>query len=83
MAKRMQLDFNVAGPSTVDENGQPRPCVMGTEWVNTDTLATLDKIGIAPTDPWGKPLPVSDSRSSDTTAPAGAADQTAQPDTEG
>jgi len=58
VAKRMQLDFTAPGPSAVDENGQPRPCVMGREWVNADTLATLDRIGIAPTDPWGGPLPV-------------------------
>ncbi|MFQ5478438.1 MAG: hypothetical protein ACE5E4_07470 [Candidatus Binatia bacterium] len=56
MAKRLQLNFRKAVPSRVEEDGQPRPCAMGTGWVNPDTLATLAKCDIPRTDPWGRPL---------------------------
>ena len=40
----------------VDEDGQPRPCASGVGELNADTSATLAKLDIAPTDPWGRPL---------------------------
>ncbi len=56
MAKRLQVDFRKPGPTMVDENGQPRPCASGMGELNADTKATLDKLGIERTDPWGRPL---------------------------
>ncbi len=57
MSKRLQLDFGKPVVGHIDEEGQARPCAMGVGWVNEDTLATLKKRAIAPTDPKGRPLP--------------------------
>ena len=56
MAKRLQVHFGKPGPTMVDEDGQPRPCASGVGELNADTSATLAKLVIAPTDPWGRPL---------------------------
>ena len=56
----MMLDFSKGAYPAYDlepENGVPVPCALGLEWVNEDTLATLQRIRIPLTDPWGKPLP--------------------------
>mgnify|MGYP000045518280 CR=1 FL=1 len=39
------------------EDGIPVPCVQNQPWVNEDTLATLARLRIPRTDPWGRPLP--------------------------
>ncbi len=52
----MQLDFSQPGATEVDEDGQARPGALGVGWVNPDTTKTLDKLSIARTDPWGRPL---------------------------
>ncbi len=56
MAKRLQVNFAKPRVTRVEENGQPRPCATGVVWVNDDTLATLDRLDIRPTDAKGKPL---------------------------
>ncbi len=56
MAKRLQLNFHQTGPTMVDENGQPRPCAMGVQWVNEHTLETLRKVSIERTDAKGQPI---------------------------
>jgi hypothetical protein len=40
----------------VAENGKPVPCALGQPWVNEDTQATLARLRIPRTDPWGRPL---------------------------
>lgn len=40
-----------------DESGRPVPCALGQPWVNEDTQATLERLRIPRTDPWGRPLP--------------------------
>jgi hypothetical protein len=57
VAKRLQLNFAKPVKSEIDENGQPRPCAMGREWVNDDTMKTLAKRHIPRTDAKGNPLP--------------------------
>ena len=64
MPKRMLLQFGERGfPSfdCVDEQGMPQPCALGVPWVNEDTLRTLARLRIPRTDPWGRPLPESES----------------------
>lgn len=39
------------------EDGRPVPCALGRPWVNPDTQATLARLRIPRTDPWGNPLP--------------------------
>jgi hypothetical protein len=41
----------------VPEDGKPVPCALGQPWVNDDTQATLQRVRIPRTDPWGRPLP--------------------------
>jgi hypothetical protein len=56
----MSLDYGQTGYPAYDEvpeNGKPVPCALGRPWVNQDTQATLAKLRIPRTDPWGKPLP--------------------------
>ena len=55
----MSLDYGQTGYpaySKEAEDGRPVPCALGRPWVNADTQATLDKMRIPRTDPWGKPL---------------------------
>ena len=40
----------------VEEDGQPRPCASGVGGLNPDTRATIEKLSIEDTDPWGRPL---------------------------
>jgi len=64
VAKRMLLQFKKGGfPAYdwVDEQGMPQPCALGVPWVNEDTLRTLARLRIPRTDPWGRPLPESES----------------------
>jgi hypothetical protein len=59
MAKRMMVDFQRQGfPQFVpeEEDGMAKPCAVGIEWVNPDTLRTIDKLGIKRTGPHGEPL---------------------------
>ena len=56
----MSLDYQKGGfPAyeQVAENGKPVPCALGQPWVNDDTQATLRRLHIPRTDPWGRPLP--------------------------
>jgi len=56
----MSLDYGQTGyPAYTEESedGRPVPCALGRPWVNAETLATLEKMRIPRTDPWGKPLP--------------------------
>jgi hypothetical protein len=56
----MLLHYQKGGLAAVeaaDEEGKPTPCALGQPWVNEDTLATLQKVRIPRTDPWGRPLP--------------------------
>jgi hypothetical protein len=59
MGKRLVTSFSRQGfPSheAIDEEGQAKPCVYGTAWVNADTLATLRRRGGKRTGPKGKPV---------------------------
>ncbi len=59
MAKRMMVDFQRQGfPQFIpeEEDGMAKPCAVGIEWVNPDTLRTIDKLGIKRTGPRGEPL---------------------------
>jgi len=57
VAKRLRVYFDKpVGAVRVDEEGQAKPCAMGVDWVNPDTLKTLAKRKIARTDPKGRPL---------------------------
>jgi hypothetical protein len=59
MAKRMMVDFQRRGfPQFVpeEEDGMAKPCAVGIEWVNPDTLRTIQKLGIPRTGPRGEPL---------------------------
>jgi len=59
MGKRVVTSFSRAGfPSSeeIDEEGQAKPCVIGTAWVNPDTLATGRKRGGKRTGPKGEPV---------------------------
>jgi hypothetical protein len=56
----MSLDYGQTGYpaySEEAEDGQPVPCALGRPWVNEDTQATLARMRIPRTDPWGNPLP--------------------------
>ena len=65
MAKRLQLNFDRPGPSSVEENGQPRPCAMGVGWVNAHTMETIEALKIPRTDAKGNPLVVTASAATD------------------
>jgi hypothetical protein len=57
MAKRMMVDFQRRGfPQYVseEEEGAAKPCAVGIEWVNPDSLRTIAKRHVARTDPWGR-----------------------------
>lgn len=59
MAKRMMVDFQRRGfPHYVseEEEGTAKPCAVGIEWVNPDSLRTIDKCHVKRTDPWGRPV---------------------------
>jgi hypothetical protein len=59
MAKRMMVDFHRHRfPQFVaeEEDGMAKPCAVGIEWVNPDTLRTIGKLGIKRTGPRGEPL---------------------------
>jgi len=57
VAKRLRVNFHKpTGAQQIDEGGQAKPCAMGVGWVNPDTLATLEKVGIERTDAKGRPL---------------------------
>ena len=59
MAKRMMVDFHRRGfPQFVaeEEDGMAKPCAVGIDWVNPDTLRTIGKLGIKRTGPRGEPL---------------------------
>ena len=59
MARRIVTNFSRAGfPSheQIEEEGQAKPCVYGTAWVNTDTLATSQRHGGRRTGPKGEPI---------------------------
>jgi len=59
MGKRFVTNFSRAGyPSyeQIDEEGQARPCVFGTAWVNSDTLATSRRRSGKLTGPKGEPV---------------------------
>lgn len=56
----MMLDYQKGGFPAYDieaEHGVPVPCALGQPWVNEDTQATLARLAIPRTDPWGNPLP--------------------------
>jgi hypothetical protein len=60
VAKRMSLHYQrgvFPAYDEVDEQGKPVPCALGQPWVNEDTQATLKRVRIPRTDPWGRPLP--------------------------
>jgi len=60
VAKRMSLDYQKGAFPAFDcvpEDGKPVPCALGQPWVNEDTQATLERLHIPRTDPWGRPLP--------------------------
>ena len=57
MAKRVQLNFQDPVRAKIAEDGMARPCAMGREWVNEDTLQTLAKRRVQRTDAKGNPLP--------------------------
>jgi hypothetical protein len=59
MAKRMMVDFQRQRfPQFIpeEEDGMAKPCAVGIEWVNPDTLRTIEKLGIKRTGPHGEPL---------------------------
>jgi hypothetical protein len=59
MAKRMMVDFQRRGYphfAAEEEDGMAKPCAVGVEWVNPDTLKTIRKRGIRQTGPKGEPL---------------------------
>jgi hypothetical protein len=59
MAKRMMVDFQRQGfPQFVseEEDGMAKPCAVGIEWVNPDTLQTIAKLKIPRTGPRGERL---------------------------
>jgi len=59
MAKRMMVDFQRQGfPQFIpeEEDGMAKPCAVGIEWVNPDTLRTIGKLGIKRTGPHGESL---------------------------
>ena len=59
MAKRMMMDFQRQGyPQfiTEEEDGMAKPCAVGIEWVNEDTLKTIRKRKIQRTGPKGERL---------------------------
>jgi hypothetical protein len=56
----MSLNYRKGGYPAyerVAEDGKPVPCALGQPWVNEDTQATLARLCIPRTDPWGRPLP--------------------------
>ena len=59
MGRRFVTNFSREGfPSheAIDEEGQAKPCVYGTAWVNVDTLATSRRLGGRRTGPKGEPV---------------------------
>jgi hypothetical protein len=59
MGKRFVTNFSRAGfPSyeQIEEEGQAKPCVYGTAWVNTETLATSRRRAGKRTGPKGEPV---------------------------
>ena len=59
MGKRKVTNFSKEGfPSyeVIEDEGQAKPCVQGTAWVNEDSLATGRKRGGKPTGPKGQPV---------------------------
>ena len=59
MAKRMMVDFHRNQfPQFVseEEDGMAKPCAVGIDWVNPDTLRTIGKLGIKRTGPHGESL---------------------------
>jgi hypothetical protein len=63
MAKRMMVDFQRGRyPHFIpeEEDGMAKPCAIGIEWVNPDTLQTIRKRTVLRTGPKGEPLETAD-----------------------